>query len=51
MTSVTARVFTRVEQAHNHCQVGNITLYVRVRDWLAGLDERDQAMAHGRAQP
>ena len=51
MTSVTARVVTREERAHNHCQVGNITLSVRVRDWLAGPDERDQAMAHGLAQP
>lgn len=43
--SVTARLFTRDEQAHNHCQVGNIALSVHVMlDWLAGLDERDQNM-------
>ncbi len=41
--SVTARLFTRDEQAHNHCQVGNIALSVQVMlDWLAGLDERDR---------
>lgn len=40
--SVTARVFTRHEQAQNHCQVGNIALSVRVMlDWLRGLDARD----------
>lgn len=50
--SVTARVFTRDEQAHNHCQVGNIALSVHVMlDWLAGLDERDRSMSpsEGRA--
>jgi hypothetical protein len=40
--SVTARVFTRAEQAQNHVQVGNIALSVRVMlDWLDGLDKRD----------
>jgi pimeloyl-ACP methyl ester carboxylesterase len=40
--SVTARVFTRHEQAHNHVQVGNIGLSLQVMlDWLDGLDERD----------
>ena len=40
--SVTARVFTRAEQAQNHVQVGNIALSVRVMlDWLDGLDRRD----------
>jgi hypothetical protein len=40
--SVTARVFTREEQAQNHVQVGNIALSVRVMlDWLNGLDKRD----------
>jgi len=33
--SVTARVFTRQEQAQNHVQVGNVGLSVRVMlDWL-----------------
>jgi alpha-beta hydrolase superfamily lysophospholipase len=41
--SVTARAFTRHEQAQNHVQVGNIGLAVRVMlDWLDGLDERDR---------
>jgi hypothetical protein len=34
---VTARGFTREEQAQNHVQVGNIALSVRVMlDWLDG---------------
>jgi hypothetical protein len=37
--SVTARVFTREEQAQNHVQVGNIALSVQVM--LDGLDKRD----------
>lgn len=42
--SITARVFTRDEQAENHCQIGNIGLSLQVMlDWLAGLDERDRA--------
>ncbi|NLT14864.1 MAG: alpha/beta hydrolase [Clostridiales bacterium] len=33
--SLTARLFTRVEQAQNHCQVGNITLALdTIRNWL-----------------
>lgn len=41
-SSVTARVFTRYEQAHNHCQVGNIPLSLHVMlGWLGGLDRRD----------
>jgi hypothetical protein len=44
--SVTARVFTRHEQAQNHVQVGNIGLAVRVMlDWLEGLDERDRRLS------
>ena len=44
--SVTARVFTRQEQAQNHVQVGNIGLSVRVMlDWLDGLDERDRRLS------
>ena len=34
--SVTARVFTREEQAQNHCQVGNLGLSLRVIiDWIS----------------
>jgi Tfp pilus assembly protein PilN len=44
--SVTARVFTRQEQAQNHVQVGNVGLSVRVMlDWLNGLDERDRRLS------
>jgi pimeloyl-ACP methyl ester carboxylesterase len=44
--SVTARVFTRQEQAHSHVQVGNLALSVRVMlDWLEGLDNRDRRPA------
>ncbi len=33
--SVTARVFTREDQAQNHCQVGNTGLALKVMaDWL-----------------
>jgi hypothetical protein len=36
--SLTARLFTRAEQAQNHCQVGNMGLAFRVIiDWMAGL--------------
>ena len=44
--SVTARVFTRQEQAQNHVQVGNVGLSVRVMlDWLDGLDERGRRLS------
>ena len=34
--SVTARVFTREEQAQNHCQVGSFGLSLRVIiDWIS----------------
>lgn len=40
---MTARVFTRDEQAQNHCQVGNIGLSVRVMfDWIDGLPARNR---------
>jgi pimeloyl-ACP methyl ester carboxylesterase len=36
--SLTARLFTRAEQAQNHCQVGNMGLAFRIIiDWLTGL--------------
>jgi hypothetical protein len=36
--SLTARLFTRAEQAQNHCQVGNYGLAFRViRDWMESL--------------
>ena len=36
--SITARLFTRSESAHNHCQVGNYGLALRtIVDWLDGL--------------
>lgn len=36
--SVTTRVFTEAEQAHNHCQIGDIDLGLTViLDWLADL--------------
>ncbi len=39
--SVTARVFTRDEQAQNHVQVGNIALSVQViLDWLDSIGKR-----------
>jgi len=36
--SLTARLFTRAEQAQNHCQVGNMGLAFRViLDWMESL--------------
>lgn len=44
--SVTARLFTRGEQAQNHVQVGNLRLsLVTMVNWLARLDARDLTMA------
>lgn len=43
--SVTGRLFTAADQAHNHCQVGNIGLSLRViADWIA-LVTRDERPA------
>jgi pimeloyl-ACP methyl ester carboxylesterase len=37
--SLTARLFTRAEQAQNHCQVGNMGLAFRVMiDWMESLE-------------
>jgi alpha-beta hydrolase superfamily lysophospholipase len=36
--SLTARLFTRAEQAQNHCQIGNYGLALRtIIDWMTGL--------------
>lgn len=41
--SVTDRVFTREDQAHNHCQIGNIGLALRVmQEWLESPVSEDQ---------
>lgn len=33
--SLTARLFTRAEQAQNHCQVGNIPLVLdTIKNWI-----------------
>jgi pimeloyl-ACP methyl ester carboxylesterase len=46
--SVTARVFTRHEQAQSHVQVANIGLAVRVvLEGLEGLDGRDRRRSRG----
>jgi pimeloyl-ACP methyl ester carboxylesterase len=38
--TLTARLFTRAEQAQNHCQVGNYGLAFRVMiDWMTGLGQ------------
>jgi hypothetical protein len=38
---MTARLFTRAEQAQNHVQVGNMGLAFRVMvDWMASLGPR-----------
>jgi pimeloyl-ACP methyl ester carboxylesterase len=42
--SLTARLFTRQEQAHEHIQVGNPGLvYTVIRDWIEVLRERDRS--------
>jgi alpha-beta hydrolase superfamily lysophospholipase len=44
--TLTARLFTRAEQAQNHCQVGNYGLAFRVIiDWMAGLGAVDVTTA------
>jgi pimeloyl-ACP methyl ester carboxylesterase len=42
--SLTARLFTRAEQAQNHCQVGNMGLAFRVTiDWMESLGTIEKA--------
>jgi hypothetical protein len=44
--SLTARLFTREEQAQNHCQVGNFGLALRtIIAWIDGLQARDEDLA------
>jgi hypothetical protein len=44
--SLTARLFTRYEQAQNHCQVGNIGLALRtIIEWIDSLQTRDDDLA------
>ena len=39
--SLTAWLFTEEEQAHNHCQVGNIGLQLKVIvDWLDTIENK-----------
>ena len=38
--SVTGRIFTREEQAHNHCQIGNVGLALEeMAQWLEKMDQ------------
>lgn len=40
--SITGRIFTRAEQAQNHCQVGNAGLALNViTEWIDGIGRRD----------
>ncbi|OEH91635.1 alpha/beta hydrolase family protein [Bacillus solimangrovi] len=40
--SITERIFTRKEHAHNHCQVGNFGLALKViADWLEELESNN----------
>ena len=44
--SLTARLFTREEQGHQHCQIGNLGLQFRViKDWIEMLRERGEAVS------
>jgi pimeloyl-ACP methyl ester carboxylesterase len=46
--SVTARLFTRHEQAQNHAQVGNLRLSLDVMvSWLEGIERRNLTTATG----
>ncbi len=41
--SLTARLFTRQEEAQNHSQVGNIGLSLRViTDWIESIQSKNQ---------
>jgi pimeloyl-ACP methyl ester carboxylesterase len=41
--SITARLFTREEQAQNHCQIGNLGLSLRViADWIRAMQDRKE---------
>lgn len=41
--SVTARLFTRQEQAQQHCQIGNLGLQFRViKDWIDIMQEHEE---------
>ncbi len=43
--SLTARLFTRQEQAQNHCQIGNLGLSVQVMvDWLDSMQETGEGV-------
>jgi hypothetical protein len=48
--SLTARLFTRAEQAQNHCQIGNMGLAFRVIiDWMESLGRlKNLPIADGR---
>jgi hypothetical protein len=42
--ALTARLFTREEQGHQHCQIGNLGLQHRViKDWLGIMQEQEGA--------
>ncbi|QIN84461.1 alpha/beta fold hydrolase [Rubrobacter tropicus] len=50
--SVTGRIFTRTEQAQNHCQVGNTGLALDVVvGWMDGLGRRDGSWAPAEPRP
>jgi pimeloyl-ACP methyl ester carboxylesterase len=41
--SLTARLFTKEEQGHQHCQIGNLGLQHRViKDWIEIVQEREE---------
>jgi hypothetical protein len=44
--SLTARLFTKMEQAQSHVQVGNIELSLQtIKSWIKGIQQRDEQMA------
>jgi pimeloyl-ACP methyl ester carboxylesterase len=45
--SLTARLFTRAEQAQNHCQIGNFGVAFRtIIDWMTGLGPIERLSNH-----
>lgn len=50
--SITGRIFTRAEQAQNHCQVGNTGLALEVIvSWMDGIERRDASWAPAEPRP
>lgn len=50
--SIIGRIFTRAEQAQNHCQVGNVGLALNViTEWIDGIGRRDESWTPAEPRP